>query len=662
MTARSKHTILLLDDDPGILRLGRRALERVGHTVLTAESTDHADVVLDSDLPASDGIRRGVDLIVLDYQLTGAATGLDYFRRRAAGGGAPPAILVTGFSDERRVLEALRSGVRDVVRKTDDFLEALIRTVERVLREVEAERQLVETEALRESEHRLRLALEAGRLGSWEVQIGSTAVQASPTCRSHFGLAADNASETVDLRTLAARIHPDDRDRAEQDFRQIISSTGEGDVEFRTLLPDGQIRWVAARGRVISSGPRRSPRLIGVTLDFTARKQAEQELEAARDAAEAASRAKDHFLAVLSHELRTPLTPVLATVHELTGDPLLSPRAREALEMIRRNVELETKLVDDLLDLTRISKGKLSLTIRPTDLHDALRAVTRMCEGEIKGKGLRLTMDLQATRHWVPADPARIQQVFWNLLKNAAKFTPEGGSIELRTEDTPSGRVRVQVKDNGIGIPPDLLPRIFDAFEQGEGAVTRKFGGLGLGLAITRALVQLHGGSIYVHSDGKGYGAEFAVELTTHTPAPTPIAGIPTRDSTPVPSAAIAAKLAVLLVEDHPDTAHALARMLTLFGHDVQVADSVGSAVQAIESHPFDVVVSDIGLPDGSGLDLMRDVRRRHEIRGVVLSGFGMEEDVRRSLDAGFSMHLTKPVTPDELNDAIVRVAAEAVD
>jgi PAS domain S-box-containing protein len=662
MPHHARKTILLLDDDPGILRLCRRVLERAGHAVLTADTAAGAE----RELAAHDG---GIDLIVLDYQLgPGQPNGLDFFRSLAARHAAPPAVLATGFSDEGRVLEALRAGVQDVVRKADDFLEHLPRTVERVLREVDADRRAAEADAIRESEQRIRLALETGKLGSWEVSLATRAVQCSAGLTEHFGLPPDRA--VVGFDDLLAAIHPDDRDRVRGEAERLAGAAvppvgGPTEVEFRTVWPDGSVHWIVARGRPTEGGPRRPPRLIGVTMDLTARKLAEQELLAAKEtalaakeAAEAASRAKDHFLAVLSHELRTPLTPALAAAHELTADVDLPPRAREAFEMIRRNIELETKLVDDLLDLTKISRGKLVLSVRPTDLHDTIRNVLRMCEGEIQGKGLRLSLDLVASRRVVSADPARLQQVLWNLLKNAAKFTPDGGAVAVRTTDAGNDQVRVEVSDTGIGITPDVMAKVFDAFEQGETTVTRRFGGLGLGLAITRALMSLHGGTIVGHSDGKDRGATFTIEMpgaagTLATPA------TPASDRSPARAADPAAGLSILLVEDHVDTATMMARLLKMYGHDVRTADSVGTALAALDSHAFDLLISDIGLPDGTGLDLMRQVRTKARLPGIVLSGFGMEEDVRRSREAGFAIHLTKPVSPDDLQREIVRLVGE---
>src|SRR6185503_11997781 len=265
------------------------------------------------------------------------------------------------------------------------------------------------------------------------------------------------------------------------------------------ILPDG--RWQAI-ARDVSGRKQIEQDLIHAGMEA---ERARVEAEAARKTAEDASKAKDHFLAVLSHELRTPLTPVVTGIQLVESDPasFLSQDSRETLAMIRRNVDLETRLIDDLLDLTRVSRGKLVLPLGMVDLHAKIRNVVTMCESELRGKRLELLMDLAARNHHANADSARLQQVFWNLLKNATKFTPEGGRIEIRSADEAGGRLRIEVSDTGIGIQPELLPRIFDAFEQGEKSISRKYGGLGLGLAISKALVSLHGGTIEAHSEGK---------------------------------------------------------------------------------------------------------------------------------------------------------------
>ena len=376
------------------------------------------------------------------------------------------------------------------------------------------------------------------------------------------------------------------------------------------------------------------------------------ELAHAKEEAEAASRAKDQFLAVLSHELRTPLTPVLALVTAMLDEGEAQPELRGVLEMVRRNVELEARLIDDLLDVTRIVQGKLAIHKSVVDAHELARRAIDICQSDVRAKGLEMTLDLAASSRHVAGDPARLQQVFWNLIKNAIKFTPEGGSITVRSRDA-GDRLVVEVADSGIGIDPEVLPKIFDAFEQGGVAVTRQFGGLGLGLAISRGVAELHDGSLTASSAGRGLGATFALELPA-IPAPTAAASPASprsADGPPRPQ-----PLRVLLVEDNPDTMRVLGRLLGRVGHAVTTAGCVAEALEAAGRDSFDLVVSDVGLPDGSGLDLMRRIRLDHPVPGIALSGFGMEDDLRRSREAGFVAHLTKPVDFATLEATIRRI------
>jgi PAS domain S-box-containing protein len=390
-----------------------------------------------------------------------------------------------------------------------------------------------------------------------------------------------------------------------------------------------------------------------IARNITERKKTERELEHAKELAEAASRAKDTFLAVLSHELRTPLTPVLMTAAVRERDPNLSQAIQAEMAMIRRNVELETKLIDDLLDLSRITSGKLTLRMQGVDLNASVYQVCDICRAQIQEKGIELSFDLDTSIGLVNADASRLQQVLWNVLKNAAKFTPEGGKIHVCTARA-DGRVRVQIQDSGVGIAPEVLPKIFDAFEQGDVRVTRKFGGLGLGLAISKALVELHSGSIQVESPGVGEGCAVTIELPAAVPQAANLAV--ERSNVPPPDQL----LRLLIVEDHADTALLLKRLLEGSGFAVETAGSVAEALKAADGTHFDVLVSDLGLPDGTGCELMRQMRDRHPLKGIAMSGYGMEEDLRRSREAGFSEHLVKPVDISSLERAILNLVSQA--
>ena len=366
--------------------------------------------------------------------------------------------------------------------------------------------------------------------------------------------------------------------------------------------------------------------------------------EHARVEAERASEAKDRFLAMLSHELRTPLTPVLASVFMLEREDNVPKVIHESLQLIRRNVELEARLIDDLLDLTRISKGKVQLSFEIVDAHTLLRNALEICQFEIEQKKLELRSEFAATKVYLQADPARLQQIFWNLIKNAVKFTPHGGKLGIRTTNNGNGQFRLEVEDSGCGIDPGVLPRIFHAFEQ---AGRTQLGGLGLGLAISKALVEAHHGSISAESQGRDSGATFTALF------PTCERNAILESSDAPRSTAKRRSVRLLLVEDHEDTNRSLTRMLRRRGYEVHPANDIRSALDIATRKQFDVLVSDIGLPDGSGIDLLKALRAKRDVFGIALSGYGMEEDIRRSGEAGFSHHLVKPVDLNKLDSII---------
>ena len=392
--------------------------------------------------------------------------------------------------------------------------------------------------------------------------------------------------------------------------------------------------------------------VIGVFRDITEHKRVEGDLKQAKDAAETANRAKDQFIAVLSHELRTPLTPALATITALQEQDDIPAAARADLEVARRNLELEARLIDDLLDVTRISRGKIELHFERADAHEILIGALEICRVEIQSKNLAITTRFEAKHPYVWADPPQLQQVFWNLVSNAVKFTPPGGKISLRSANV-GDRLRIEIADTGVGIQANDMPRLFRAFEQGEQTRIRRFGGLGLGLSLAKSLVELHKGALTATSEGKDKGAVFSVELSTieaDSKAPTPV-------STPILPPEHPRR--ILLVDDHADTLQILGRLLKKWNYTVETADSVQSALKLAAKQKFDLLISDLGLPDGSGLEIMREVKERYGLRGIALSGFGAEEDIQASRDAGFEEHFVKPVSFPALQSALKRICGE---
>jgi signal transduction histidine kinase len=375
------------------------------------------------------------------------------------------------------------------------------------------------------------------------------------------------------------------------------------------------------------------------------------EARANNDALREESAAKDDFLAMLSHELRTPLTPVLSLVSSTLNDTALSPDLRETFAMIQRNVDLEARLIDDLLDLTQIASGRLTIEKSLVDIHRCIEAALDVCHASFDEKRITVRTELSATNSTVQGEFARLNQVFWNLLKNAAKFGKPNGHVTIST-DNEDGKVTVEIRDDGIGIEPERLATVFGAF---GGLKPRPTGtGVGLGLAITRAIVEEHQGEIRAESDGKGCGAIFRISLPTslHTAIP--------GETERVPSSAAVRGKTILVVEDHEDTRRVLSRALRRRGFGVTAAGSVAAAAEQFTSSPADLIICDIGLPDGSGWDLMDRLRPHGPVRAIAVSGFGMENDVKKSREVGFLAHLTKPIDFNRLETLLVKTLAPA--
>jgi hypothetical protein len=389
-----------------------------------------------------------------------------------------------------------------------------------------------------------------------------------------------------------------------------------------------------------------------VTRDITDQIRS-REFEAEKIAAQKASKAKDDFLAALSHELRTPLTPALAAATYLEDNAEKIPQEFvQDVQLIKRNVKLQARLIDDLLDLTRVTRGKLRLDLENCDAHTIIRNAIDTASSATAAKKLKLSTKLNAKQHYILADSIRLQQVFWNLINNAVKFTPPGGEIGIRTLNDEAGRFDFEITDNGIGIELKRLASLFKPFEQADASVTRQFGELGLGLAISKHLVELHHGAIEVQSRGRSFGATFKVTLDA-----LPEAAEKTDQDSRAPKHP-AKPLRILLVEDHQDTRQMLSRLLTHFGHQVLTAGNTRSALDIVASENIEVLLCDLGLPDGSGYEVISQAQQKRPIKAVALTGFGTDEDFRRSKEAGFDFHLVKPVDLHELQTILDKLAA----
>jgi PAS domain S-box-containing protein len=520
---------------------------------------------------------------------------------------------------------------------------------------MEQQKRLRESEQrLHVAEERIRLALEAADVGIFDYYPAVGVIRWSDRCNELFGLPAGTKPDYI---TYLNAIHPDDRHIIHETIREVLSpgSSGHYAIQYRAIgVANSQERWLEEKGRVLLDDAGRPARFLGTILEITERRLAEDALKKAKQDAEDANRAKDQFLAMLSHELRTPLTPVLMTIASLQRNLHIPDSARRDLDVLRRNVELEALLIDDLLDLTRIAHGKLELRNDAIDVHASLSYALGVSAADLNEKQIRVQQDLAAKEHHCWADAARLQQVFWNIIKNAVKFTPARGQLRISTRNDPEHNIIIDFTDTGVGINRELQPRIFDAFEQGGSAVTNRYGGLGLGLAISKRVIDLHGGKISVQSEGQGTGATFTIKLkameTSLLEGPAyPLDG----DGSARDSAEI------LLVEDHEDTARALRRMLENAGYRVGYASTLASARDLAAKRRFRLVISDLGLPDGSGLDLMGELGDSGQVRGIALSGFGADSDVAAAKAAGFAAHFTKPVDWERLRHTIHRLLGQ---
>src|SRR3954468_20026136 len=446
----------------------------------------------------------------------------------------------------------------------------------------------------------------------------------------------------------------------EERYRRAMAERIPDIFEMRSYLSD---RWF----RVVVE-PTEEDGLAIAATDLSDLKRTEEELRAAKEEAEraraeaeAANRMKDQFLATLSHELRGPVHAIAGWTQILRSGGLDTEKRARALDVIERNAQAQAQLIGDLLDISSIISGKLRLDTRPIYPVESVEAALAAVLPAAEAKGVRVDRALDAGAGPVLADPDRLQQIVVNLLGNAVKFTPPGGWVEVRLEAEGDG-VRIQVRDSGEGIDPELLPHVFDSFWQADASTTRQQGGLGLGLAIVHQLVELHGGCVAAASPGKGQGAVFTVSLpllkpreaTKEPPLVTPPAGAA------APSPPLAG-VRVLAVEDDESTLDALTELLSLQGADVAPAASVSQALETLKGFDPDVLVSDIGMPERDGYDLIREIRARgrdaETLPAVAVTAFASPEDRQRALAAGFQVHLAKPVDPRELTSVIASLA-----
>jgi PAS domain S-box-containing protein len=531
-------------------------------------------------------------------------------------------------------------------------------------------------QALKASEEKLRLALQTGKLGVWSLDLTTWEMTCSETCKANYGRLAGERFSYADLRES---IHPADRQRVEAQVRDAIAGRTDYDSEYRTIWPDGGTHWVLCRGRASYATDGTPLTLTGVSLDISERQAAEEQraalLEAERAAraeAERASRMKDDFLATLSHELRTPLNAILGWSQVLSRNGGRDEQdLKEGLRTIERNARAQTQIIEDLLDMSRIISGKVRLEVQRVELAALLEDAVNTVRPAADAKQIRLQTVLDSASAFVSGDPSRLQQVFWNLLTNAIKFTARDGRVRVLLERVNS-HLEVSVADTGEGIAPEFLPYVFDRFRQADASITRRHGGLGLGLAIVKQLVELHGGSVRATSLGLGQGSTFLVMLplaAIHTDQPSePDRRHPKASSTAAKAEAGCVTLdgvKVLVVDDEPDARALVKRLLEECQATTFTAGSAAEALELVRLERPAVLVSDIGMPVEDGYSLIRKVRALGKENGgdtpaVALTAYARSEDRVRALRHGFQMHVAKPVDAAELVTVVASLSGRA--
>ncbi len=500
--------ILVIDDDAIDRMQVRRAFKGMGISCSEAEDCASALILLK---------RQTFDCVFIDYLLPDG-DGLSLVSEIRALGFANPLIVLTGQGDEQKAVQFMKAGASDYMTKanlTPDSLGQVLRSAMRVFQAEEATSQAIQN--LRDSEERYRLVIEGSNDGIWDWDFQTGRTFFNERFLEIIGLTnLSFGGKAIDFYRLIAQ---EDRRRVRKAFKLHFKYRVECAIEFRLRRPDGLMRYCFCRGQSLYNSQDQLLRMTGILSDISERKWFESEREQllenerqARQEAENANRMKDEFLATVSHELRTPLNAILGWTQLLQQKRLQGDAASRALDTIERSAHMQNQLIEDLLDVSRIVAGKMRLQIAPISLHHIIEQALESVGPAATAKNISLVCQLDLSNHQMVGDKDRLQQVVWNLLSNAIKFTPAGGEVMIRLSFTVNNAVII-IKDNGQGIPSEFLPLVFERFRQLDGTKTRQYGGLGLGLAIVRHLIELHGGTAHVASDGLGKGSTFTIHL-----------------------------------------------------------------------------------------------------------------------------------------------------
>ncbi|ODH00260.1 hypothetical protein A4S05_04010 [Nostoc sp. KVJ20] len=598
------------------------------------------------------------DLILADYALPSfdGISALEIARNRCS---EVPFIFVSAVLGEELAIEALKNGATDYVLK--QRLGRLVPSVQRALREAKERRERKQVEeSLQKSEARYRRIVDTSYEGIWMIDSQTQTEYVNQRLSQMLGYAA----EEILGRSIFDFMDQAD-DMAVEEKLEWLKGEGRDLKEGRLRCKDGSYIWTLISARAILNEQSEFLGAIAMLTDITDRKRTESERDRllqleqiARAEAEAANRIKDEFLAVLSHELRSPLNPILGWAKLLQMRKFDEILLQKGLETIERNAKLQAQLIEDLLDVSRILQGKLNLNMIPVDLVSTIEAAMETVHLAAEAKTIQIETMLDPTVGRVLGDSARLQQVFWNLLSNAVKFTGTGGKVNVRLECI-DAQAQITVSDTGKGIHPEFLPHVFDYFCQGDSTTTRKFGGLGLGLAIARHLIEMHGGTVWVESLGEDQGASFTVRFPLLKDSATVKDDTNTDSSTAVFNSSPLMGIQVLIVDDNADTRDFFSFVLEQFGAIVTAVASGYEALQVLTQSKPDILLSDIGMPEMNGYMLMEQVRtqeaavRGKQIPAIALTAYAGEINQQKALKAGFQQHIVKPVAPEELLVAI---------
>lgn len=649
--------IFMIDDSPEDRAVFRRYLREDSNFEYEFFETETGADVLEichREMP---------DCILLDYNLPDR-TGIDIIREivREFGENKIPIVMLSGSTSIEMAVEALQQGAHDFLVKGNVTPVELRLEINNAIEKVELRRERNRTKKeLRESEERLSLAFESAELGLWDWDVESNAAIWRGSQASVLG--NDRSGLTHRFEDFLSFIHPDDRHEYTEYMKEVLEERDEFFNEFRVIYPNGEIRWLVAKGKVFRDENGKPKRLMGINYDITRRKDLEKEKEeillrekVLRREAEAANRAKDEFLAVLSHELRSPLNSMLGWARMLRTGSLDEERSKHAIAVIEDNIRLQNSLIEDILDVSRIIGGKMNLELAKVNFGNIVKSAIETARPSAEAKEISIESEIEAAPSEIEADSARLLQVVGNLLTNAIKFTGEGGAIFVRLENSVA-TAKLSIIDTGIGIDDDKIKHIFDRFRQVDSSTKRNYSGLGLGLAIVKSLVEMHGGQVSAFSAGADRGATFTIEIPLL--APTEIS----RDKAetkiveePDENAAADRKLledaVIFVVDDDVYSLELMEYILENQGAEIHTFSNASDSLLKLEHLVPDLLISDIGMSKMDGLDLIREVRKKfdaEQLPAIALTAFASLDDREKVISAGFQIHFPKPIDIEEL-------------